>query len=63
MAANVVTAHAKRTINISLGLVLQMALLLFVVGVVLWAVLFTTMPVTHDFFHELRHGLFIIPCH
>jgi hypothetical protein len=25
--------------------------------------LFTQMPATHDFFHELRHGLFLIPCH
>ena len=57
------TAHAKRTINITLGLVVQVALLLFVVGVVLWAILFTQMPATHDFFHELRHGLFLIPCH
>jgi hypothetical protein len=62
-AATYATVHAKRTLNVTLSLVVQVALLLFVVGVVLWAVLFTQMPATHDFFHELRHGLFLIPCH
>jgi len=61
--AAVATAHAKRTLNVTIGLVVQVALLLFVVGVVLWTILFTQMPATHDFFHELRHALFLIPCH
>ena len=61
--ASYATAHAKRTLNVTLSLVVQVVLLLFVVGVVLWALLFTQMPATHDFFHDIRHGLFLIPCH
>jgi hypothetical protein len=30
---------------------------------VLYAMLFTNVPTLHDFFHELRHSLGIIPCH
>lgn len=63
MATNYAVAHVKRTINISIGLVIQIAILLFVAGVVLWTVLFTGLPATHNFFHELRHALFLIPCH
>jgi hypothetical protein len=31
--------------------------------VVVWTVLFTNYPPIHDFFHELRHSLYVIPCH
>ena len=61
--ASFATTHAKRTLNVTLSLIVQVALLLFVTGVVLWAVLFTSIPGTHDFFHEMRHALFLIPCH
>lgn len=37
--------------------------LLAIAGIVLYAVLFSTTPTIHDFFHELRHSLMIIPCH
>jgi hypothetical protein len=36
---------------------------LAVVALVLWAVLFTNYPPLHDTFHELRHSLYVIPCH
>ncbi|PCI24926.1 MAG: hypothetical protein COB67_11235 [SAR324 cluster bacterium] len=28
-----------------------------------YVVLFTNYPMVHDYFHELRHALAIIPCH
>jgi hypothetical protein len=34
-----------------------------IAGVVLHAVLFTTYPPVHDYFHELRHSLMAIACH
>jgi hypothetical protein len=30
---------------------------------VLYSFLFTNAPALHNFFHELRHALGIIPCH
>ena len=30
---------------------------------VLYSILFTNIPTIHNFFHELRHALGIIPCH
>lgn len=30
---------------------------------VLYSILFTNVPALHNFFHELRHALGIIPCH
>lgn len=63
MASNYVVSHARRTINLSVNMVLQIAALLFIVGMVLWTVMFTTLPASHDFFHELRHALYLIPCH
>ena len=32
-------------------------------AIVVWAVLFTNYPSLHDNFHELRHSLYVIPCH
>jgi hypothetical protein len=32
-------------------------------ALVLYTVLFTTYPPVHDFFHEIRHSLLLIPCH
>lgn len=52
-----------RTIGISLNVVAQVAVVLFVVGVLVWTVLFSNYPAVHDFFHELRHSLYVIPCH
>lgn len=41
----------------------QMSVVLVIVGIVLWAVLFTNYPPLHDTFHELRHALYVVPCH
>lgn len=46
-----------------LSLSTQFALLSGLVVVALYAVLFTTYPAVHDFFHETRHSFGIIPCH
>ncbi|MCP4298689.1 MAG: CbtB-domain containing protein [Proteobacteria bacterium] len=34
-----------------------------VVTLSIYVVLFTTYPPIHDYFHEIRHALAIIPCH
>lgn len=41
----------------------QMTVLFFVTGFTLYAVFFSTTPAVHDFFHQLRHSMAIIPCH
>lgn len=46
-----------------LSLPVQLAVVLFTVGVVLYTVLFSSYPPVHDAMHELRHGLMFIPCH
>lgn len=55
--------YSKRTIGFTLNTVAQVSLVLLVVGIVLWAVLFAEYPPVHDVFHELRHSLYVIPCH
>jgi cobalt transporter subunit CbtB len=52
-----------QTIGVSLNVVAQVTLVLFISGVVIWTVLFSNYPPVHDFFHELRHALYVIPCH
>lgn len=41
----------------------QLLVLFAVSGFTMYAVLFSTTPAIHDFFHHLRHSLAIIPCH
>lgn len=41
----------------------QAVLVVLAVGFVLYAVFFTNVPPIHDFFHEVRHAMSIIPCH
>lgn len=41
----------------------QMLGLLVIVGTVLYTALFSTYPPLHDALHELRHTLYLIPCH
>jgi hypothetical protein len=44
--------------------VVKQALILIVAcSFVLYSLFFTNVPAIHDFFHELRHALGIIPCH
>ncbi len=58
-----VTEQSKQTLHVTLNMAVQIVLVLAVVAVVAWAVFFTNYPPVHDFFHELRHSLFVIPCH
>lgn len=59
--------QAKKHINLmqtlNLTVLSKAAILLTITGIVLYAVLFTTYPPVHDYFHEMRHGLMMIPCH
>lgn len=57
------THHANQTITITMNMVVQIVVLLAVVALVTWAVFLTNYPAAHDFFHELRHSLYVIPCH
>jgi hypothetical protein len=40
-----------------------MRLVLVATAVVIWVVFFANYPPVHDFFHELRHSLYVIACH
>jgi hypothetical protein len=53
--------HMFRRHNVTLTT--QALILVAVCAFVLYAMLFTNVPTLHDFFHELRHSLGIIPCH
>lgn len=55
--------HVLLTAKLNLSTFSRGTILLAIVGFVLYSVLFSTTPATHDFFHELRHSLMIIPCH
>ena len=65
--ARTVTQQAKRHIKLTRSLQLSAArkglIILAILGITMYTVLFTTSPAVHDYFHELRHGLMIIPCH
>jgi hypothetical protein len=41
----------------------QMVVVMCAVVFILYAVFFSNVPPIHDFFHELRHAMSIIPCH
>lgn len=55
--------HVLLTAKLNLSTFSRGIILLVIVGFVLYSVLFSTTPAIHDFFHELRHSLMIIPCH
>ena len=55
--------YSYQTIGITLNAFVQVTIVLAVVALVLWAVLFANYPPLHDTFHELRHSLYVIPCH
>jgi hypothetical protein len=55
--------HIRLTQNLNLSLWMKALIVLLIVAIVLHAVLFTTYAPVHDYFHELRHSLMIIPCH
>lgn len=60
-------AYIRRQLHLfrrhNLTLVAQACILVVACALVLYAMLFTNVPTLHDFFHELRHSLGIIPCH
>ncbi|MDH5655863.1 MAG: CbtB-domain containing protein [Spirochaetia bacterium] len=56
-------SHLKITRRLNLSVYLKSFIFLVIVGFVLYAVLFSTYAPVHDFFHNLRHGLMMIPCH
>jgi len=56
-------AHVKLTKTLHASVFAKAFLLLAIVAVVLYAVLFTTYPPVHDYFHNIRHSLMAIPCH
>lgn len=55
--------HILLTAKLNLSTFSKGIVLLAIAGIVLYSVLFSTTPAIHDFFHELRHSLMIIPCH
>jgi hypothetical protein len=60
-------AYIRRQLHIfrrhNITLTTQALILVLACAFVLYAMLFTNVPTLHDFFHELRHSLGIIPCH
>ncbi len=55
--------HIRLTKRLNITVMQQCFLVLAIVGFVLYTVLFTTTPAVHDFFHEFRHNLMLVPCH
>jgi len=55
--------HVRILHNLNLNVFVKSLIFLLIVGVVLYAVLFSTYAPVHDYFHSLRHGLMLIPCH
>lgn len=55
--------YSHKTFGITLNAFVQIAVVLGVVALVAWAMFFTDYPAIHDYFHELRHSLYVIPCH
>ena len=62
-----ITTQARRHLRITRHLKMNVAqkafITLAIIGVVLYTMFFTTTPIVHDYFHELRHSLMLIPCH
>ncbi len=55
--------HATAHRTLVHHVVVQAFVVIVFVALVLWAVLFANYPAVHDPFHELRHALYIVPCH
>jgi hypothetical protein len=55
--------HARITRKLHVSVARKALILLSIIGVVLYTMFFTTTPVVHDYFHQLRHSLMMIPCH
>ena len=55
--------HIKILRKLNLTVYMKSLVFLFIVGIVLYTLLFSTYAPVHDYFHNLRHGLMLIPCH
>jgi len=55
--------YSTQTFGMTLNAFVQITLFLAVVAMVVYVTLFSNYPPAHDFFHELRHALYVIPCH
>lgn len=55
--------HTHHMENVSLNIVAQICVVLFIAALVFWTIFFTNYAPVHDFFHGLRHALYVIPCH
>lgn len=55
--------YTTQTFGVTLNVVVQISVVLAVTALVVWAVLFSSYPPVHDYFHELRHSLYVVPCH
>jgi cobalt transporter subunit CbtB len=58
-----VTSHDHQNQSIFSSLWFQGGVALLMVGILLYTVFFSTYPAVHDFFHDFRHSMLIIPCH
>lgn len=56
-------AYLRLFAGANLNVALRLLLMATVLAVALYVILFSTTPAVHDFFHELRHSLMIVPCH
>jgi hypothetical protein len=56
-------AQQTRLVHALSSLTVQLMSLVFLVGLVLWTLLFTNYAPVHDSLHALRHALYLIPCH
>ncbi len=57
------TVRRTALVNALSSRTLQLLTLVFLVGLVLWTLLFTNYAPAHDPLHMLRHALYLIPCH
>lgn len=55
--------HLQMTRRLRVGIYKKSFLFLTILGLTLYAMLFSTTPLVHDFFHEFRHNLMLVPCH
>ncbi|MFP5361580.1 MAG: hypothetical protein ACLGI5_02480 [Thermoleophilia bacterium] len=58
-----VTVRRTRLAHALSSLTVQLLALVFLVGLVLWTLLFTSYAPLHDPLHALRHALYLVPCH
>lgn len=53
----------RRTVQLTLSVPVQCALLLALTSVTLWTVYFSTYPPMHNTLHETRHSTLGVGCH